>query len=60
MAASLLYLKSRLLLPIEEAPEEDEGEDPRAELARQLLEYQRFKEAAETLIGQEDAQPRRF
>ncbi len=53
MAASLLYLKSRLLLPIEEAPEEDEGEDPRAELARQLLEYQRFKEAAETLIGQE-------
>ena len=53
MAASLLYLKSRLLLPLEDTPEEDEGEDPRAELARQLLEYQRFKEAAETLIGQE-------
>ena len=53
MAASLLYLKSRLLLPLEETPEEDEGEDPRAELARQLLEYQRFKEAAETLVGRE-------
>ena len=53
MAASLLYLKSRLLLPLEETPEEEEGEDPRAELARQLLEYQRFKEAAETLIGRE-------
>ena len=54
MAASLLYLKSRLLLPLEETPEEEEeGEDPRAELARQLLEYQRFKDAAETLIGRE-------
>lgn len=53
MAASLLYLKSRLLLPLEETPEEEEGEDPRAELARQMLEYQRFKEAAETLIGRE-------
>ncbi len=52
MAASLLYLKSRLLLPIEETPEE-EGEDPREELARQLLEYQRFKEAATTLLGRE-------
>ncbi len=53
MAASLLHLKSRLLLPIEETSEEEEGEDPRAELARQLLEYQRFKEAAETLTSRE-------
>ncbi len=53
MAASLLYLKSRLLLPIEEIPEEEEGEDPRAELARQLLEYQRFKEAAAALVSRE-------
>jgi len=49
MAATLLHLKSRLLLPEEETSEEEEGEDPRAELARQLLEYQRFKEAAEML-----------
>jgi segregation and condensation protein A len=49
MAATLLHLKSRLLLPIDENAEDEEGEDPRAELARQLLEYQRFKEAAEML-----------
>jgi segregation and condensation protein A len=49
MAATLLHLKSRLLLPVDENAEDEEGEDPRAELARQLLEYQRFKEAAEML-----------
>src|SRR5215510_9113906 len=49
MAATLLHLKSRLLLPGEETADEVEGEDPRAELVRQLLEYQRFKEAAEML-----------
>jgi segregation and condensation protein A len=49
MAATLLHLKSRLLLPGDETPEEEEGEDPRSELVRQLLEYQRFKEAAEML-----------
>lgn len=49
MAATLLHLKSRLLLPSEEETDEESGEDPRAELARQLLEYQRYKEAAEIL-----------
>lgn len=49
MAATLLHLKSRLLLPVDETAEDEDGEDPRAELARQLLEYQRFKEAAEML-----------
>jgi segregation and condensation protein A len=49
MAATLLHLKSRLLLPSDETADEDEGADPRAELARQLLEYQRFKEAADLL-----------
>jgi segregation and condensation protein A len=49
MAATLLHLKSRLLLPSEEAADEESGEDPRAELACQLPEYQRFKEAAEML-----------
>lgn len=51
MAATLLHLKSRLLLPAEEAPEDEEqGADPREDLARQLLEYQRFKEAADGLL----------
>ncbi len=49
MAATLLHLKSRLLLPGDETTDEEEGEDPRAELVRQLLEYQRFKEAADLL-----------
>lgn len=53
MAATLLHLKSRLLLPVEETPEEEDGEDPQAELARQLLEYQRFKEAAEVLLSRD-------
>jgi len=48
MAATLLQIKSRMLLPQpeEEAPEEEEI-DPRAELVRRLLEYQKYKGAAE-------------
>src|SRR3954468_14746946 len=48
MAATLVHIKSRMLLPPDEtdAGEEDEGGDPRDELVRRLLEYQRFKEAA--------------
>ncbi|MCP3980009.1 MAG: segregation/condensation protein A [bacterium] len=50
MAATLMHIKSRMLLPPDpEAANEDGDEDPRAELAQQLLEYQRFKQAAETL-----------
>ena len=45
MAATLAWIKSRMLLPAPEA-EEEEGVDPRAELMARLLEYQRFKEAA--------------
>jgi len=48
MAATLIHIKSRMLLPEPEEPEEEE-EDPRAELVRQLLEYQAFKEAAANL-----------
>jgi segregation and condensation protein A len=48
MAATLTLIKSRLLLPSPE-PEEGEEADPRADLVRQLLEYQRFREAAESL-----------
>ena len=55
MAASLLYIKSRMLLPKEEKSDsEDEEElDPRAELVRQLVEYERFKEAAGSLVVRE-------
>ncbi len=58
MAATLLYIKSKMLLPQEEGDEDDEGGDPRAELVRKLLEYQAFKEAAKELsvLEQERAQ----
>jgi len=47
LAATLIHIKSRLLLPPAEDEEEGgEGQDPRTELVRQLLEYQAFKEAA--------------
>ncbi|HEY3306003.1 MAG TPA: segregation/condensation protein A [Candidatus Binatia bacterium] len=47
MAATLVHIKSRMLLPPDETDlEEDEEGDPRDELVRRLLEYQRFKEAA--------------
>ncbi len=51
MAATLLQIKSRLLLPAgdEEDEGDDEEEDPRAELVRRLLEYKKYKEAAEAL-----------
>ncbi len=51
MAANLIYLKSRSLLPRnQQPPEEDAGEDdPRWELIRQLIEYKKFKEAASEL-----------
>ncbi len=48
MAATLAYIKSRMLLPPDETDESEEG-DPRADLVAQLLEYQRFKEAADAL-----------
>ena len=50
MAATLIHIKSKLLLPVPEEPsEEDSEEDPRFELVKQLLEYQTFKEAAADL-----------
>ncbi|HEX2485033.1 MAG TPA: segregation/condensation protein A [Myxococcota bacterium] len=48
MAATLAWIKSRMLLPPSEESEEEEG-DPRLELVARLLEYQRFREAAEDL-----------
>jgi segregation and condensation protein A len=49
MAATLAWIKSQMLLPLEAVGEEDEGLDPRAELVRRLLDYQRYKEVAEQL-----------
>ncbi|MFQ5428415.1 MAG: segregation and condensation protein A [Thermodesulfobacteriota bacterium] len=52
MAATLVHIKSRMLLPVPElVGEEDDGEDPREELIQRLLEYQRYKEASEELAG---------
>jgi segregation and condensation protein A len=50
MAAELAHIKSRLLLPEEQAGDaEDEGDDPRADLVKRLLEYQRYKDASERI-----------
>jgi segregation and condensation protein A len=50
MAATLLHIKSKMLLPrIIEDETEQEEEDPRAELVRRLLEYQKYKDVSETL-----------
>jgi segregation and condensation protein A len=46
MASTLLHIKSRMLLPKSSGGEEESEEDPRAELVRRLLEYQKFKQAA--------------
>ena len=54
MAATLLQIKSKMLLPPDEAVEDEEdGPDPREELVRRLLEYKAYKEAARQLDGQE-------
>jgi segregation and condensation protein A len=46
MASTLLHIKSRMLLPKSSEGEGEEEEDPRAELVRRLLEYQKYKQAA--------------
>ncbi len=46
MAAMLIEIKSRMLLPVRRADEGTEAEDPRAELVRRLLEYEQMKQAA--------------
>lgn len=52
MAATLLDIKSRMLLPVE-VNEEGEEEDPRAELVARLLEYKRYKAMAQELLEME-------
>jgi segregation and condensation protein A len=58
MASTLVHIKSRLLLPpdptqVEEDELVEEEEDPRAELIRRLLEYQKYKQAAGDLGGRD-------
>jgi segregation and condensation protein A len=64
MASTLMYIKSRELLPVEQQAvvegEEDEGEDPRWELIRQLVEYKKFKDAAAQLQSLEARQENVF
>lgn len=61
MAATLLEIKSRMLLPTPASEEEDEaGLDPRAELVERLLEYERFKNAADSLSQFEEERRRVF
>jgi segregation and condensation protein A len=54
MAATLLVIKMKMLMPSRLDVEDDQEEDPRAELVRRLLEYKRFKEAALAFQGKED------
>lgn len=54
MAATLIHIKSRMLLPPDEEAAEEEVEDPRLELVQRLIEYQAYKDAAMILKEKED------
>lgn len=56
MAAELMRIKAKMLLPKEERPDEggEEEDDPRAELVKRLLEYKQYKEVAESLRERSD------
>jgi segregation and condensation protein A len=62
MAATLMQIKSAMLLPKAEPEllQEEDLYDPRAELIRQLLEYKKFKDAANLLSAAADEQKQRF
>ncbi len=64
MAASLLFIKSRELLPVDlqvqAETEEEEGDDPRWELIRRLVEYKKFKDAAAALQTCEEQAENRY
>src|SRR5262249_33395956 len=53
IAAQLIYIKSRMLLPRDPDAAPDEQEDPRSELVRRLVEYEKFKNAAQMLYQRE-------
>src|SRR6201995_5985057 len=59
MASTLMFIKSRELLPVDQqvvVENEEDGEDPRWELIRQLVEYKKFKDAAAQLQTLEERQ----
>jgi segregation and condensation protein A len=56
IAAQLIYIKSRLLLPPDPDADPEEEDDPRGELVRRLLEYEQFKNAAEMLYQREQVE----
>lgn len=58
MAAILVRIKAQMLFP--RHPDDDEEEDPRAELVRRLLEYEHFREVAGLLVGAERERSRRW
>jgi len=63
MAATLVHIKSRELLPADQQvvdTEEEEGDDPRWELIRKLVEYKKFKDAADQLQEREASQENVF
>ncbi len=60
MAATLMQIKSKMLLPAEELAVLEEEEDPRAELVKRLLEYEKFKQVAENLRQREVSQQEVF
>jgi segregation and condensation protein A len=60
MAATLMQIKSKMLLPAEELTGQEEEEDPRAELIKRLLEYEKFKQIAQNLKEREASQQEVF
>ncbi|MBQ4330603.1 MAG: segregation/condensation protein A [Spirochaetaceae bacterium] len=54
MASDLIYIKSRMLLPVEISFGEEELEDPRQELVEKLIEYQKFKKLSSLMEEKED------
>lgn len=60
MASTLMHIKSQMLLPRGEITYEEDGEDPRLELVKQLLEYKRYKEATSTMSRLSEVRSQRF
>lgn len=53
MATTLLYIKSRMLLPLQSGEDDDDDEDPRHELVERLIEYQKYRKLTELMEEQE-------
>jgi segregation and condensation protein A len=60
MASTLMYIKSQTLLPRTEIVDDEDEEDPRLELVKQLLEYKRYKEATSTMTRLSEERSQRF